>query len=684
MELNGRRVLVCNCEASMALDGRALADALGVDGPAPVHTQLCRAQIQAFRDAAGSAAADGAGMLVACTQEAPLFGEVLGEMEADVDALFTNIRERAGWSDQSVEAQPKIAALLRAAAVPVAATPLVPLRSEGTCLVYGRDETAIEVARQLSSRLDVTVLLTGPGEVIPPRIMDVPVFKGTVAAAAGHFGAFEIVVDDYAPTIVSSRAALGFLPAKDGAASTCDLILDLTGGTPLFPSHERRDGYLRPDPGDPAAVQRAVFEISGLVGEFEKPRYVTFHADLCAHSRNTRTGCTRCLEVCPASAIQPAGDTVAIDPYLCGGCGACHSVCPTGAAEYAYPPPSSLLERVRTLLATYHAVGGRTPVLLVHDEDHGEDMVALGARYGRGLPAHVLPLAVHQTTQVGFDLLAAALAYGAAGIVLLEKPARAGETTGLARQIAYAEAVLAGLGYGADRVRLLVEDDPEALETALWQGPLAAGAAPGSFLAFGSKRDTLRLALMHLHGAAPAPVDTLPMPAGAPFGRLEIDAAGCTLCLACVGACPTGALLDNPDHPQLRFTESACVQCGLCVDTCPERVIALDPRITFTPDAMTPVTVKEEDPFACVRCGKLFGTKSSVERIVAKLAEKHWMFQDSAQIERIKMCEDCRVVAQFDSGDAPMAGAPRPMPRTTDDDLRERDAARGPDTPKPH
>src|SRR5690606_10823779 len=142
---------------------------------------------------------------------------------------------------------------------------------------------------------DVTVLLSQPGDILPPRVMDVPVFAATVVAAKGHLGAFEIIVNGYAPLVVSSRRSLAFEAPRDGAASTCDLILDLTGGAPLFPGGERRDGYFRPDPKSPAAVQRALFRLADMVGEFDKPRYVAFHTELCAHSRNRKTGCTRCL-----------------------------------------------------------------------------------------------------------------------------------------------------------------------------------------------------------------------------------------------------------------------------------------------------------------------------------------------------------------------------------------------------
>ena len=52
------------------------------------------------------------------------------------------------------------------------------------------------------------------------------------------------------------------------------------------------------------------------------------------------------------------------------------------------------------------------------------------------------------------------------------------------------------------------------------------------------------------------------------------------------------------------------------------------------------------------------------------------MFAGQDQIERILMCEDCRVTAQFESTDNPFQGTPRPIPRTTEDDLREREIMR--------
>ncbi|MCI0429734.1 MAG: 4Fe-4S dicluster domain-containing protein [Rhodospirillales bacterium] len=677
MKRNAHRILLCDCERSMTLDGKALCRAVAGEGDARVHTQLCRAEIAAFRDALAA----GEGVLVACTQEAPIFTENAAEIAPDADLRFANIRESAGWSAEATEAGPKIAALIAAAAEPFRPTPTVTLRSEGSCLVYGRDEVAIEAARQVRGKLDVTVLLADPGEVAPPRVMDLPIFKGRVAGARGHLGAFEIVVDDYAPAIVSSRGRLSFEPGRDGASAGCDIIIDLSGGVPLFPSG-KREGYLRADPGDPAAVQRTLFAAIDLVGEFEKPRYVDFHAELCAYARSRKTGCTKCLEVCPTGAIEPAGDSVAIDPYICAGCGSCHSVCPTGAADYAMPLAADLLGRLRTLLRVYREAGGTEPVLLVHDGEHGADMIAALAHHGRGLPARVIPFAVNETTQLGLDFLSSAFSYGAARVLVLTRRGAIATINGLAAQIGVMESVLAGLGHGGGRIEILETGDPEILEQHLWAlAPLPAPRAAGH-LPMGGKREQMRLAFNHLHSVAPQPVEVLALPPGAPFGRVLVETAGCTLCLACVGACPTGALIDNPEKPQLAFREEACVQCGICRATCPEKVIRLEPRLNFANAAET-VVIKEEEPFNCIRCGKPFGTKSSIERVVAQLAEKHWMFQDGGAIDRMRMCGDCRVTAQFEAGNDPLAAAPRRVPRTTEDYLKEREAEQTQAQPTP-
>ena len=140
-----------------------------------------------------------------------------------------------------------------------------------------------------------------------------------------------------------------------------------------------------------------------------------------------------------------------------------------------------------------------------------------------------------------------------------------------------------GLDFRDRRVATIETDDPDALGATL-RGiePGAAVERPATFKTVGKRRDLLRFALTELHRVAPAPADVIALPEGAPIGAVSVDVSGCTLCLSCVSACPTGALLDDPDRPVLKFVEDACVQCGLCKSTCPEKVITLTPQIDFT------------------------------------------------------------------------------------------------------
>jgi ferredoxin len=662
-----RTIFVCSCEDTMPLDADAVRRGCRGGRVETAH-QLCRAEIERFR----KAVAAGGAITVGCTQEAPVFVEVAGESDAEV--TFANVRETGGWSKDAAAAGPKMAALLAAAAEPMPETALTSLESQGVVLIYGRDERAIEAGALLQDKLDVTVLLTKPGAITPPRVTDFPVAKGTIRAAKGHLGAFELQVDDFAQPQPSSRRALVFGPARSGATSHCDILLDLSGGVPLFPAH-LRDGYLRADPDDAAGVLRAVLRAGGLTGTFDKPRYITFTADICAHSRSRIVGCRRCLDLCPTGAIAPAGDHVAIDAQICAGCGQCAAACPTGAAAYAFPPADALMRRLRTLLTVYREAGGEKPILLLHDDAHGVALIDALARHGDGLPANVLPLAVNEITQVGLETIAAAFAYGAAAVRFLLRARPRHDVTGLTKSLALAEPILAGLGFGPGRVGTIETDDPDALGVALRvQDSADPVPRPASFIPHGMKRDVLRLTLRELHHVAPVPVDVVALPEGAPFGKIEVDVAGCTLCLACVSACPTGALIDDPEKPKLSFVEDACVQCGLCKATCPEKVITLVPQLDFRAATASARLIKEEEPFHCIQCGKPFGTKSTIERVTAKLeANRHWMFAGTGRLDVLKMCADCRAIAVTEDQLDPYGAPPRPKPRTTEDYLRERE-----------
>ena len=151
MSLAGKTLKVCSCNKTMALDAKALAAALKSDEPLKVHEQLCRRDAPAFQAALGDEE-----VIVACTQEAALFGELAGEKPVK----FVNVREHAGWSKE--QATPKIAALVAMAALPDAEpAPVVEFNSAGEVLIIGPAEAALDWAQRLSETLSVNVLISG-------------------------------------------------------------------------------------------------------------------------------------------------------------------------------------------------------------------------------------------------------------------------------------------------------------------------------------------------------------------------------------------------------------------------------------------------------------------------------------------------------------------------------------------
>lgn len=618
------KILLCDCLGSQKADAARLSEALGHD-ISPAQTELCLRQ----SGTAAAAMAEG-DVLIACGQEARRFADIAAGMGVDAP-LFADIRDRAGWTDGG-DPTPKQAALLAEALLPQPDHPTRDVVSGGTCLIIGPAAVALPCAHQLAEDMAVTVLL-------PDATLDEPlpdsafrVIAGRLSAASGTLGAFQVRLDALQLLQPGGRGMPGFTPPRDGAQSDCDVILDLSDGTPLFPAPEKRDGYLRADPGSPVAVARAVARAAQHVGTFEKPLHLRLDGTLCAHSRARQSGCDRCLNICPTGALTPDGDHVAVDPLICAGCGGCASVCPSGAISFETPPREHLLRRIRVLAETFARAGGTAPRLLVHD-DHGAEMIQLAARHGRGLPVDVIPLLVEALPAFGHAEMLAALVSGFGEVVILPGPRT--ERDALEGEIALA------LRMGAEgRLQLIEPVEPDGLSDALY-GVTAAAPVPAA-LTMGSRRQVARLAARALGVTEP-----VALPEGAPYGAVLVDTDACTLCLSCVSLCPSGALMDNPDQPQLRFQEDACLQCGLCANICPEDAITLQPRFNPRDAALSASVLHEEEPFACIACGTPFGVASTVRRIVDKLEGRHPMFRDSAQSRLIQMCETCRITAQF-------------------------------------
>ncbi len=688
--------LICDCNRTMPLAPEALGQALGES--LTQHSVLCRREAGAFQQAIRG----DADVVVACTQEQRLFGELAAATPGAVAPVkFVNIRETGGWSRDAPDAMPKLAALLAAAHLPdpdPVAT--VTYKSAGRLLIIGPLDRAERAAALLDDVLNVTLLVQGAGQAGGGQARRFPVLSGRLEALTGWLGAFEarwtqgnpIDLDlctrcnacvvacpegaiglDYQVDTGQCRShrdcvaactvagAIDFTRSPEQFAETFDLVLDL-GARPAITLHAPPQGYFTWDGSDPAVLMR----LREMVGEFEKPKFFDYKQKLCAHSRNAQVGCDACISICSAQAISSdlRNQQIKVNPNLCVGCGACTTVCPTGALSYSYPRNPDQGARLRTLLGTYAQAGGKNAVLLLHSQQAGQQLVeGLGRlaslRQAHGVPANVIPVPLWHTASLGADLWLSAIAFGATQIVVLTTDEEAPQyLDGLAAQMEVAQVLLNGLGYAGRHLHRLRATEPAELDGPLLALARQAPQAPAvraRYAVATEKRSTLELALEHLIAQAPAAA-ALPaeiaLPAGAPgagapLGGLKVNRDACTLCMSCVGACPSNALLDNPQAPQLRFVEKNCVQCGLCASTCPEQAIELAPRLLLTPQRKEAVVLNEAQPFHCVRCSKPFGTAKGIDAMLARLAG-HAMFQGAA-LERLKMCGDCRVIDMYSS-----------------------------------
>jgi ferredoxin len=686
---------LCNCNGTMPLDAAILERALELAGPLPIHTQLCQKELAAFADRASG------DVLVACTQEARLFGDVADDAGKAQTIRFVNIRESAGWSGEATRAMPKIAALIAAAVLPdPQPVPRVSFKSGGQSLIIGPAAAALSWAERLRAHLAVTVLITGPAARSElPQERAYPVYSGTVESVRGWLGAFDVAwsqenpidldvctrcnacikvcpenaidwsyqidldrCQDHRLCVVACAAigAIDFDRSRKARSEHFDLVLDLDD-VPHFAMHQPPQGYWHPGP-EPGAQADALADMTAAVGEFEKPKYFEYKASICAHSRSQQPGCNQCIDICSTEAVRADGDHIIVEPHLCMGCGACTTVCPSGALAYTVPSVAELGTRIRTMLATYRAAGGRDPCILFHDAA-GNALINSMGRRGPGLPARVIPVLLQHMAATGIDVWLAALASGASNVVVLATGAEAPQyADALERQMAFGDSIANALGYQGAHFKLLRAGDASALATQVWAlEPALAVRAPAAFHWTTDKRTTAFLAIEHLLAHAPVPATEIALPPGAPFGTIEVNRDTCTMCLACVGACPEGAIIDNAETPQLRFIESKCVQCGICESTCPENAITLASRLLLTPVAKQPRVLNEAAIFKCIRCGKPLGTEKLIGSMLSRLAG-HSMFAEPGALDRLKMCADCRVIDMMKSNLEPAGTASSSTP----------------------
>ncbi|UUM31753.1 4Fe-4S binding protein [Vibrio japonicus] len=510
--------------------------------------------------------------------------------------------------------------------------PTVSYESGGNTIIVGPTAIIESAADQLSQMNSLTLLSTD-GE----SGKHTNLYFANSIQISGFLGTFEVLVENNGISTNLANVALNH--------DCFDIVLDLCLNS-CMTEEVPVPGYYPVGRGHPKLAD-ALEEIPTLMGTFDKPKFFRLDTDLCAHSSRGVKGCERCVESCPAGALSSEGNDkighrIEINPYLCQGVGTCATSCPTEAIHYALPNPQDTQKFIERTLANYFKAGGVDPIIMFCSSRHESHNVSAL----KTLPDNVIPIVVEELPSVGMDSWFAALVNGATQVLFAASSYMPPTILRvLNSEVSMAQELLSQLGIANETIDILyVESLREGLPTLCTESfDLSVGELGGN------KRKRLLTALDAL-ATKRIPAETIaPLPENAPFGNVSCSSQDCTLCMSCVSVCPTRALYTDGHSPSLKFIEQDCVQCGLCEKACPENALTLTTRMNWNTQArQNAVVLHEEKAAECIRCHKPFAPQSMIDMLQSKL-RGHSHFQDESAINRIAMCEDCRVIDMFES-----------------------------------
>lgn len=282
----------------------------------------------------------------------------------------------------------------------------------------------------------------------------------------------------------------------------------------------------------------------------------------CLRMRLDGNRCSACIDICPVSAIS-IDDDVRIDEGLCTGCMLCSSVCRSDSFEMVGLDFYSLLGRLRKIESSVSS-----PVLGCVSRTN--PCHAKASCFGLMAEEHIIAFSVFLDNTLQIDMTGCAACRNRAVINIVRQ------------RIADAE-VKTSFKI-SDKVRLVMhrenlEYHPVSYDrrgffralktmTCIHAAGLLDGESGGAAIAYSSKKVPFKRELMNRTLKA---VPELKLGALLNNYCYLVSASGeCDECSACVGICPSGALIIDrkEDDRTLMFKSSFCSGCGLCEFFC--------------------------------------------------------------------------------------------------------------------
>ncbi len=344
-------------------------------------------------------------------------------------------------------------------------------------------------------------------------------------------------------------------------------------------------------------TRRALLQIPLPLGR-PLPPVPWFEAEICLQAK----GCDKCAAACPEAAIKLSGAAAAIDVERCTSCGACVAECPTGALESPYLGDGQWQAALQVLSGA-------------------ADGPALTLRCPwtpRDVPVGDVSLPVGCVGEVGWHHLLTCL----------------GET-GRLPELTCPKSDCPMRGQAEAAIERL-----ELLSTALVAKPEDSPSAEVPDVATAPRRSKIAAAMRRLEPALAerAKLDTWPGLGWAP--QLE---GACTLCGACVNACPTTAcwIEEAADFTALQVDPGLCTGCGACSRICPEHVLGIS-RASVG-DLLGPREVFRAKKAVCQGCGLPYESPTFVAALRRRMLEAGFT---GVLVDRLDYCPECRAALQ--------------------------------------
>ena len=357
------------------------------------------------------------------------------------------------------------------------------------------------------------------------------------------------------------------------------------------------------------------------INSYSYKKFTTYDSAICQYNERRVEICSKCEEVCPTVAItkDDKTKTLTFSQIDCDGCGGCVSVCPSGALDYAPTNRDSIFEMSKFYKETHP--------LIVPSKMNMQNLMI-------NLKENVLPFAIEGEkflSEVSFLTL---LQMSGSQVVFYSDVLSKGtkDSIRILNDIYQKK-------YQKDAI--LVAMDKEELEDALNEVTFIED----SYFNFNQndlkKREAFSQRLQKIVGTEDLGV--VKTGEHIHYGRVLVNEANCTLCLACVGACNVDALFANESDFTLRVNPSLCTACGYCEVSCPEVdcLTIVSDEIELQPTWFKENILAKDKLFACVECGKEFATTKAIEKI-ANMMGAIFALSSETKKRTLYCCEDCK------------------------------------------